>query len=76
MPQYLEISQYFDIRISPISGYFYAPDAPDESVLGMCTNSNNSLLVTGDTQGYIKVWDIMSHCVKSQDDGVSTRDLN
>ena len=37
----------------------------------MCTNSNNSLLVTGDTQGYIKVWDIMSHCVKLQEDGVS-----
>ena len=52
-------------------GYFYAPDIKDESILGMCTNSNNSLLVTGDTQGYIKVWDIMSHCVKLQDDGVS-----
>jgi len=54
-----------------ISGYFYAPDLADESVLGMCTNSNNSLLVTGDTQGNIKVWDIMSYCIKPQDRGVS-----
>ena len=51
-------------------GYFYAPDAPDESVLGMCTNANNSLLVTGDTQGFIKVWDIMTHCVRPSEDGV------
>ena len=51
-------------------GYFYAPDAPDESVLGMCTNANNSLLVTGDTQGFIKVWDIMTHCVRPAEDGV------
>ncbi|KAL4240997.1 hypothetical protein ACF0H5_001776 [Mactra antiquata] len=50
-------------------GYFYAPDTADESVLGMCTNNNNSLLVTGDTQGNIKVWDIMTYCIKFQERG-------
>ncbi|XP_060573290.1 WD repeat-containing protein on Y chromosome-like isoform X4 [Ruditapes philippinarum] len=50
-------------------GFFYAPDFPDESVLAMCTNNNNSLLVTGDTQGNVKVWDIMTHCIKFQDRG-------
>ncbi|XP_052262965.1 WD repeat-containing protein on Y chromosome-like isoform X3 [Dreissena polymorpha] len=50
-------------------GYFYAPDQPDESILGMCTNQNNSLLVTGDTTGHIKVWDILSYCIRFQDKG-------
>ncbi|XP_052783274.1 WD repeat-containing protein on Y chromosome-like isoform X3 [Mya arenaria] len=50
-------------------GYFYAPDQGDESVLGICTNANNSLLVTGDTTGHIKVWDIMAHCTHFQDKG-------
>lgn len=50
-------------------GYFYAPDQTDESVLGMCTNNNNSLLVTGDTQGNIRVWDIMEFCIRFQEKG-------
>ncbi|KAK7469672.1 hypothetical protein BaRGS_00036301, partial [Batillaria attramentaria] len=48
-------------------GFFYAPDAPDESVLAMCSKPNNSILITGDTQGNIKIWDIMDYCVKPQD---------
>ena len=49
------------------AGYFYAPDGPDESVLAMCSKPNNSVLITGDTQGVIKVWDIMQFCVTPSD---------
>ncbi|XP_076443223.1 cilia- and flagella-associated protein 337-like isoform X3 [Babylonia areolata] len=56
----------------PEMGYFYAPDAADESVLAMCSKPNNSLLVTGDTQGVIKVWSIVDYCVTPQDRRVKT----
>ncbi|KTF94321.1 hypothetical protein cypCar_00028631, partial [Cyprinus carpio] len=39
-------------------GQFYAPDEFDKSVMGLSTNLENSLLVTGDTTGSIKVWDV------------------
>ncbi|KAI8506660.1 hypothetical protein Bbelb_160870 [Branchiostoma belcheri] len=45
-------------------GYFYAPDTEDESVLGLATSPDNNVLVTGDTMGYISVWDITDYCVK------------
>ncbi|XP_035828989.1 WD repeat-containing protein on Y chromosome [Aplysia californica] len=45
-------------------GYFYVPNIPDESVLAMCTKPNDSLLITGDTQGVVKCWDIMDYCTK------------
>ncbi|KAK7112140.1 cilia- and flagella-associated protein 337-like isoform X2 [Littorina saxatilis] len=56
----------------PEMGNFYAPEGLDESVLAMCSKPNNSLLVTGDTQGVIKVWDIMDYCVKQLDKIVKT----
>ncbi|XP_066560708.1 cilia- and flagella-associated protein 337 [Amia ocellicauda] len=39
-------------------GHFYAAQSPDESVLGLCTDQGNKLLVSGDTAGFIQVWDI------------------
>ncbi|CAL1530117.1 unnamed protein product [Lymnaea stagnalis] len=45
-------------------GYFYAPSIQDESVLAMCTKPNDSLLITGDTQGIVRCWDIMEYCTK------------
>ncbi|PVD39372.1 hypothetical protein C0Q70_02002 [Pomacea canaliculata] len=56
----------------PEMGYFYAPDLADESVLAMCSKPNNSILITGDTQGIIKVWDIMDYCVRPQERRVKT----
>ncbi|XP_064614731.1 WD repeat-containing protein on Y chromosome-like [Liolophura sinensis] len=53
-------------------GYFYVPDSADQSVLAMCTKPNNSILITGDTQGKVKVWDIMAYCIKPQDRRVKT----
>ena len=60
----------FTLVVCVCAGYFYAAEQADESVLGLCTNSNNSLLVTGDTTGQIRVWDIMAHCTGFQDRGV------
>ena len=45
-------------------GYFYVPDTKDESVLAMCSDEDNTLLVTGDTKGVVKVWAIQDYCVK------------
>eukprot|EP00058_Branchiostoma_floridae_P018136 XP_002603625.1 hypothetical protein BRAFLDRAFT_126931 [Branchiostoma floridae] len=48
-------------------GYFYAPDIEEESVLGLASSPDNNVLVTGDTMGYIAVWDITEYCVKMRD---------
>ncbi|XP_066272941.1 WD repeat-containing protein on Y chromosome-like isoform X2 [Branchiostoma lanceolatum] len=37
----------------------------DIGILTMATDSNNDLLLTGDTEGYIKVWDIRRYCIKN-----------
>ncbi|XP_055876696.1 WD repeat-containing protein 49-like isoform X3 [Biomphalaria glabrata] len=47
-------------------GYFYVPNCPDESVLAMCSTANDSLLITGDTQGVIKCWNISSYCIQNE----------
>ncbi|XP_038078621.1 WD repeat-containing protein on Y chromosome-like isoform X2 [Patiria miniata] len=36
-----------------------------ESVLAMTTDSENEFLITGDTSGYIMVWDITDYCIGS-----------
>lgn len=55
-------SPIFILWIFSITGYFYAPDNKDESVLGLCTDPSNDTLYSGDTTGNIKVWDISSYC--------------
>lgn len=39
--------------------------AEDESVLAMQSDELNHVLFTGDSMGYIKVWDISSYCLKN-----------
>ncbi|XP_029102819.1 WD repeat-containing protein on Y chromosome [Scleropages formosus] len=39
-------------------GCFYAPQTADECVLGLNSDQDNRLLVSGDTAGSIQVWDI------------------
>ncbi|XP_058648872.1 WD repeat-containing protein on Y chromosome isoform X3 [Onychostoma macrolepis] len=48
-------------------GQFYAPDGSDEIVMGLSTDQENSLLVTGDTAGFIKVWDISQYALSAAD---------
>ncbi|XP_077980125.1 cilia- and flagella-associated protein 337-like [Glandiceps talaboti] len=47
-------------------GFFYASNSKDEeeSVLAVCTNKDNSLLISGDTMGHIYVWDIEQYCLQ------------
>lgn len=44
-------------------GEFRGTDFPTESVLAMACNSNSSVLATGDTQGFIYIWDIKDYCI-------------
>ena len=35
----------------------------------MCCDDIGDFLVTGDTQGYIKVWDISEYCIEEKPSG-------
>ena len=49
-------------------GCVYLPDEADEAVLALATDSDNQVLVSGDTAGCVSVWDISDYCacVQSQ----------
>jgi hypothetical protein len=49
------------------TGYFYAPEDKDESVLSMCTDLDDLRLFTSDTQGNVKIWDIYKYCIKAEE---------
>jgi len=42
-----------------------------ESILAMCASEDGVFLVTGDTQGYVKVWDISEYCIEDAPSGSS-----
>lgn len=44
-----------------LSGFYYAPTKVDASVLGLAANLINTVLVSGDTEGFIQVWDISGY---------------
>ncbi|XP_041468554.1 WD repeat-containing protein on Y chromosome-like isoform X2 [Lytechinus variegatus] len=44
-------------------GQFNAAHKPGESVLAMATDTENEILITADTLGYVKVWDISEYCI-------------
>ncbi len=62
-----EVSQLSVWPIISNAGQFYAPDGSDGSVMGLSTDLENSLLVTGDTAGFIKVWDISQYALSAAD---------
>ena len=43
-------------------GMFYAPAKEDESVLAMATDTSNHHLITADTSGAVRVWNIAHYC--------------
>ncbi|XP_070580974.1 cilia- and flagella-associated protein 337-like [Ptychodera flava] len=47
-------------------GFFYASESKEEeeSVLALCTNKDNSLLISGDTMGCIYIWNIEQYCLQ------------
>ncbi|XP_035261110.1 WD repeat-containing protein on Y chromosome isoform X4 [Anguilla anguilla] len=48
-------------------GYFYAPERADVSVLGLSSDQENHLLVSGDTAGSVQVWDISQFALEAGD---------
>ncbi|KAK3091806.1 hypothetical protein FSP39_022754 [Pinctada imbricata] len=45
-------------------GQFNAAHSVGESVHAMVTDDNNQFLITADTAGYVKVWEISEYCTK------------
>lgn len=50
------------------AGQFYVPDESNKSVTGLSSDGDNCLLVTGDTTGSIKVWDISQYALSAEDE--------
>ncbi|KAM4663576.1 cilia- and flagella-associated protein 337-like [Discoglossus pictus] len=48
-------------------GYFYATSTTDESIFGLSSNHDNTILVSGDTSGCIQVWDISDYGMQAKD---------
>ena len=46
-----------------LAGEFMASNNHRESILCMTSDEKNNLLMTGDTQGYIKIWNITKYCI-------------
>ncbi|KAK2549406.1 WD repeat-containing protein on Y chromosome [Acropora cervicornis] len=44
-------------------GLFTATQGEHDSVVSLTTDHNNSILATGDTAGFVKVWDISAYCL-------------
>ncbi|XP_057213817.1 uncharacterized protein LOC130568789 [Triplophysa rosa] len=49
-------------------GQFYVPGESNKSVMGLSSDQENGLLVTGDTTGSIKVWDISQYALSAGDE--------
>lgn len=47
-------------------GQFNAAHRLGESILSLTSDTNNYFLVTGDTQGYVKLWDIKDYCTNKK----------
>ncbi|XP_073166758.1 cilia- and flagella-associated protein 337-like isoform X2 [Lepidochelys kempii] len=50
-------------------GFYYAPATEDVAVTGLSTNQMNSVLVSGDTGGFIQVWDISDYGLSPRTQG-------
>ncbi len=60
-----------------LAGEFMASNNHRESILCMTSDETNDLLMTGDTQGYIKIWNISKYCIRENDSaGTSPGDKN
>ena len=60
----IDICYYFDVQKTVKEQYVFAI-FPVASILMASDKETNSVLVTGDADGYIKVWNIHDYCVDS-----------
>ena len=51
------------MRICIFLGRYYAASEEDAFLLALATDPVNELLITGDSNGFIAVWDISSYCI-------------
>ncbi|XP_074662765.1 cilia- and flagella-associated protein 337-like [Tubulanus polymorphus] len=49
-----------------LKGQFIASHKPGESITAMSTDTKNQFLMTGDTLGYVKIWDITEYCISKR----------
>lgn len=50
-----------------IPGQFYAPEQPGERVLSLSSDQpKNTILVSGDTTGWLQIWDICHFALDMQ----------
>merc|ERR1712167_560207 len=49
-------------------GRFMAGNKSDESILALASNKDNSVLITGDSGGYLKIYDISDYCLQKESD--------
>lgn len=47
-----------------LMGQFNAAHLVGDSILSICTDTSNIFLITSDTGGYVKVWDIGDYCME------------
>ena len=55
------------------AAYFYAAQAADESILGLCSDDENQLLAAADTQGVVSIWDISNLGIELNDKSKEVR---
>lgn len=62
---YIELDNFQKMFL--ILGQFYAPDQPEERVLSMSSDQpKNKILVSGDTAGWLQIWDISDYALDTQ----------
>jgi WD40 repeat protein len=50
-------------------GQFIAGHSPGEAITSMFVDPQNEFLVTGDSAGYVKVWDVSDYCIADEQYG-------
>ena len=61
--QYVIYKKHLVNTYTIFAGSCYIPTTDDESVIALATNSTDEILLTGDTKGFIQVWDIKDYCI-------------
>ncbi|KAK3740293.1 hypothetical protein QZH41_018524, partial [Actinostola sp. cb2023] len=49
-------------------GQFMAAQDDRESITSLATDEDNTVFVSGDTMGYVRVWDITNYCIKKDNE--------
>ena len=50
-----------------LTGSFYAATEEDSIVIALATDKEDKVLITGDSKGYISLWDIGNYCIRKRE---------